>query len=186
MTAGGMQTGRLIAVVGPSGVGKDSIMAQIVAAMPQIRRVRRTITRAAELGGEDYAPLTPAAFRQAAAEGAFCLHWDAHGLLYGIPQKVQDDLQNGSDCIANLSRAALPEAARLFPKLVVLHITASPARLAQRLQMRGRENMQDIESRLAGAHKPLPEGLNIIEICNDGPLDQAVAQALAALQPVRG
>ncbi|MEO0703578.1 MAG: hypothetical protein AAFY80_15680 [Pseudomonadota bacterium] len=65
-------TGRLIGVVGPSGVGKDSVMAGLVEADPQLALVRRTITREPELGGEDYTPATQAAFDRLVAKGAFC------------------------------------------------------------------------------------------------------------------
>ena len=87
-----MSGGRLVAVVGPSGVGKDSVMAGIAAAAPGFRLVRRCITRAPGLGGEDYEPLTPAAFAARVASGGFCLHWEAHGLHYGIPAGVRDEL----------------------------------------------------------------------------------------------
>ena len=83
-----MNRGRLIAVVGPSGVGKDSVMAGLIAARPDMRLVRRTITRAPDLGGEDYDAVTPEAFAEAARNGAFCVHWSAHGLSYGIPADV--------------------------------------------------------------------------------------------------
>lgn len=180
-----MTEGRLIAVVGPSGVGKDSLMTEIVAAAPSIMQVRRTITRAPGLGGEDYDAMTLDAFSTAAAEGAFCLHWNAHGLRYGIPQQVRADLNRGADCIANLSRNVLLAASEVFPSLIVLHVTASPGILADRLTARGRETAQDIQRRLASADRALPDSLDIVEICNDGPLEVAVSQALTALQPAR-
>jgi alpha-D-ribose 1-methylphosphonate 5-triphosphate synthase subunit PhnL len=177
-----MTPGRLIAVVGPSGVGKDSLMAGIVAAAPQIRPVRGAITRAPDLGGEDYDALSPEAFAKAEANGAYCLSWGAHGLFYGIPVQLHEDLRAGTDCLVNLSRNALPQAARLFPRMVVLHVTASPEVLARRLAQRGRESGGDIARRLAQADKPLPEGLNVIEIRNDGALGPSVQAALGALR----
>lgn len=180
-----MTGGRLIAVVGPSGVGKDSIMTGIAAALPGIGRVRRVITRPACLGGEGYDAVTEAEFAEALDRGAFCLHWRAHGLRYGIPIRVLDEVRDGQDRMANLSRDALAEAAAIFPQLTVLHVTASPGLLARRLAERGREDAEDVGRRLARAHRPLPNGLGIVEIRNDGVLSDAVAQAIAALQPVR-
>ena len=177
-------SGRLIAVVGPSGVGKDSIMAGITARDPRFRIVKRTITRAPDLGGEDYTAMSPQTFADAAARGAFALHWQAHGLSYGIPAAALDAVRSGQDCLANLSRSALSEAARIFPALVVLNITASADVLAARLAARGRETPEDIAARLSRMAKPLPLGLNIITVCNDGALAETVAAACAALQPV--
>ena len=180
-----MSAGRLIAVVGPSGVGKDSVMAGMIAACPDMRLVRRSITRAPDLGGEDYDALTPDAFDAAAKSGAFCVHWSAHGLSYGIPADVLTDAQRGKDCLANFSRSALSQAAEIFPRLTVLNITASPATLAKRLAGRGRETEAEIAARLAQADKALPSGLNVVTITNDGALEATIAQALAALQPAR-
>lgn len=176
-----MTGGRLIAVVGPSGVGKDSVMDGLNAARPDLRLVRRTITRAPDLGGEAYDSVSREDFDNAA--GAFCVHWTAHGLSYGIPVDVLTDVQRGVDCIANFSRGALTQADAVFPQMLVLNITASPETLAHRLAGRGRETEADIAKRLSQAGKPLPEGLNVVTIHNDGALKDAIAQALAALQP---
>ncbi|SMX47967.1 phosphonate metabolism protein/1,5-bisphosphokinase (PRPP-forming) PhnN [Maliponia aquimaris] len=177
-----MTGGRLIAVVGPSGVGKDSVLAGIAAQAPEMRLVRRVITRAPDLGGEVFDAMTPEAFAEAVAQGAFCLHWDAHGLRYGIPARVLDEVRTGMDCLANLSRSTLAEAAATFPRLLVLHITAAPEVLARRLADRGRESGDDIARRLRDAAKPLPPGLRTVTLSNDGPLPQTVARALAALR----
>ncbi len=180
-----MSVGRLIAVVGPSGVGKDSVMAGMIDPSPDMRLVRRSITRAPGLGGEDYNAVTPEDFEAAVQDGAFCLHWAAHGLSYGIPADVLTDVKGGKDCLANFSRGALLEAAEAFPKMIVLNITASPVTLARRLSGRGRETEAEISARLKQAVKALPSGLNIVTITNDSALEDTVTRALAALQPVR-
>jgi ribose 1,5-bisphosphokinase len=180
-----MTTGRLIAVVGPSGVGKDSLMAGLKAARPELRLVRRVITRAATLGGEVFDSVTRETFAAMVESGAFCLHWSAHDLSYGIPADVLRDVESGVDCLANLSRDALVQAEAVFPRLTVLNVTASPQALAGRLTGRGRETEAEISRRLARAAKPLPPGLDLHQIDNDGPLCDAVAAALDALQPAR-
>ena len=180
-----MTQGRLIAVVGPSGVGKDSVMVHLHAALPQIHLVRRAITRAPALGGEDYEAVSATAFDAMATSGAFALHWRAHGLSYGIPTTVKQHLNAGTDCLVNFSRKALSEAAAIFPRLLVLNITACPETVAQRLAARGRETKDQIAKRLAEAEKPLPQGLDVIHLPNDGPLSETVAQDTALLTPAR-
>lgn len=177
--------GRLIAVVGPSGVGKDSVMTDIHAALPHIHLVRRTITRAPELGGEDYDAVTVDQFEDMVADGAFAVHWGAHDLRYGIPAEIKEKTAQGIDCLANFSRKALAEAAEIFPNFLVLNITASPETLAKRLANRGRETEEQIAKRLAQANKPLPEGLSILNLSNDGALDDTVARACALLAPAQ-
>jgi ribose 1,5-bisphosphokinase len=180
-----MTQGRLIAVVGPSGVGKDSVMQGVAGVMPELHLVRRVITRAPGLGSEVYDAVSEAQFRALAEDGAFVVHWGAHGLHYGIPQTVRYQLNKGTDCLANFSRKALRAGVDAFENFVVLNITARPETLAARLTARGRETEADIARRLGEAQKPLPEGLEVLTLSNDGPLGHTVARAVALLQPAR-
>lgn len=185
MTLAPKSGGRLIAVVGPSGVGKDSVMAGLTGALPQMHLVRRVITRAPGLGGEDYDAVTPEQFATLVGESAFAVHWQAHGLCYGIPVSVKDRLKKGTDCLVNFSRSALAEAAGIFPRFIVLNVTASPETLALRLAGRARETKEEIGKRLAQADKPLPAGLDVLHLSNDGPLSETVMRGADLLQPVR-
>lgn len=177
--------GRLIAVVGPSGVGKDSVMQALVAARPDIHLVRRVITRPAEAGGEVFDGVSETDFAARAGAGAFALSWQAHGLRYGIPRGVDEVLASGRDAVVNLSRAILPEAAARFPGLVTICLTADPDTLARRLAARGREDPDQIARRLARAGGALPEGTGAILIDNTGALDDTVARILSHLMPAK-
>lgn len=178
-----MTGGRLIAVVGPSGVGKDSVMDALVSARPGLVRVRRVITRPADAGGEDFTAVTVDAFQRMKDARAFALHWDAHGLSYGIPADIHTTLDRGQDVLVNLSRGVLDQAAAQFAQVHVLSISATPEVLAQRLTARGRETAQDIAARLARAAPPMPHGVRVTHIDNSGPLAGSIATALAALYP---
>lgn len=177
--------GRFIAVVGPSGAGKDSVMEGVCATCPEVHRVRRVITRPADAGGEDFEAVSESLFAARAAGGDFVLHWRAHGLSYGIPVDVRDVLANGHDVLANLSRGVLQAAAEAFADVLVLHVTASPKVLARRLAHRGRERGHDIDRRLARPKPALPTDLKTITIDNSGALAHSVAAATAALYPER-
>lgn len=178
-----MSEGRLIAVVGPSGVGKDTVIAGLCAARPDLHRVRRVITRDVEAGGEEFLSLSVAAFEAAEARGAFALSWRAHGLAYGIPVEVQDVLGAGRDAVANLSRGVLDEAREVFPGLVVLALSASPESLAARLAARGRETAADVEARLARAGAYAVAGGDVLRVVNDGPVGDTVAEVIVSLYP---
>ena len=80
----GPMTGCLIGVVGPSGVGKDTLMRALAEASPDFSLVRRVITRAPELGGEDYEAVTEEAFEERRKAGDFCIHWCARWILHGF------------------------------------------------------------------------------------------------------
>lgn len=178
-------SGRLVAFVGPSGVGKDSLMRAVHAARPDTVLVRRVITRPGDAGGEDFEGTDEDGFRARSAAGAFLLEWPAHGMLYGIPAGVAEELAAGRICLANLSRGMLEAAAAKVPALLVVHLTASPEVLAARLAARGRESAEEILARLDRRVPVLAPGLEVLTIVNDGPLQEAVDQVLAALAPVR-
>jgi phosphonate metabolism protein PhnN/1,5-bisphosphokinase (PRPP-forming) len=144
--------------------------------------VRRAITRPALAGGEDHVEMTRDAFMELRAAGVFSLSWEAHGLLYGIPRAIARHLEAGRVVVANLSRGVLLEAAAQYP-LLVLEVTAPPALLAARLAGRGRESAADIAARLA-RESPLPPGLAVLPVVNDGTVEEGVTRMLRALTGV--
>jgi phosphonate metabolism protein PhnN/1,5-bisphosphokinase (PRPP-forming) len=172
----------LLAVVGPSGAGKDTLMGLAQAGLagdPRFRFVQRAITRPAEAGGEAHRALDAAAFEAERAAGAFALHWGAHGLSYGVPRDIEADIAARRVVVANLSRAVLAEAASRY-RLRVLNIVAPAAVLAARLAARGREAPADIAARLA-REAALPAGLDVATVMNDATPEQGAARVLAAL-----
>ena len=176
-------TGRVFAVVGPSGVGKDTLLAGAVAASPSLHWARRTITRPATDGGEPYEAVTAPEFDALSHAGAFILQWPAHGLRYGIRATEFAALGWGVDVVFNGSRAAVPMALATFPDLILLRISAPSRVLAERLAQRGRETVAEIEARLARASYDVPDGVPVIDIANDAAPSVGVARLLAALQP---
>ncbi len=176
--------GCLIPIVGPSGVGKDTLIEKARRAFGDrhdIMFVRRTITRPADAGGEDHEAVDQATFQRRLADGAFAVHWRAHGLSYGIPNSVRYHVEAGGLAVVNGSRHAMPAIARAFPALHVVEITADPAILARRLAVRGRETAEMIAARLrrprAGAPGlPLPT-----EIDNSGSPEEAAARLVALI-----
>ena len=170
------------AIVGPSGVGKDSLLAAVAQARPGLLVVRRIVTRPAD-PTEPFDPCTQAEFARREAAGEFALTWDAHGLSYAIPATARAAQLEGRTVLFNGSRAALPQAATALPPLTVVEIIATPAVLAARLAARGREDAADIAQRLARADRPLPDlpGVAVHRIDNSGPLADKISALLALL-----
>jgi len=184
--------GRLIYVVGPSGAGKDSVLDHARKLTPlEISTVfaRRTITRPADAGGEQHVALSTAAFAMLRRQQAFAMSWQANGLLYGIGREILDWMHAGLNVVVNGSRQHLPVAASNFPDLVVVHVTAPPETLRQRLAARGREHATDIESRMVRATSfTLPTGLVSTTIVNNTTIEaagEAFIELLARYRPIR-
>ncbi|MDA8746962.1 phosphonate metabolism protein/1,5-bisphosphokinase (PRPP-forming) PhnN [Litoreibacter sp.] len=178
-------TGRFIAVVGPSGVGKDSVMGALADATPKITLARRTITRPADAGGEAFDSVSMAAFYAMREADKFALCWQAHGLHYAIPSDVDHTLASGQDVLANLSRGILEQAASRFERFVVIALTTTPDVLKTRLEQRGREDGPQIARRLERAEQVLSTGHDVHVLDNSGPLAETVARAFDILYPVR-
>ena len=174
------------AVVGPSGAGKDSVIAGVAAARPDLLVVRRVVTRPAD-PTEPFQPSDPQDFARRRDAGEFVLHWDAHGLNYGIPADARAAQLAGRPILFNGSRGALAQAARVLAPLSVIVLDADPAVLAARLAARGREDAAAIAARLDQAGLALPDlpGVPVHRLDNSGALDDTVAALLALLPPIQ-
>jgi ribose 1,5-bisphosphokinase len=176
--------GRLIPVVGPSGAGKDSLIAWCrdrFAGDPTVVFPRRIITRAVADLSEDHATVSESAYAEMAANGHFALHWRAHGLGYGIPASIAGNLAAGRNVVVNVSRAILDEARRRFPPVCVVSVTVPPEVLAERLRRRSRETEEDITGRLARAGAYEVTGPDVVPLDNSGSLDAAGARLAAII-----
>lgn len=182
-SSGATRGGVLYLAVGPSGVGKDTLLAGARQRLSATHHfARRVITRPADAGGEDHVPVDEAEFAAMAAAGAFALHWSAHGLRYGILESDTRRLADGIHVVANVSRATVAQARLQFPRLRVVHVTASGATLRERLRQRGREMPKEIEARLARAAADAPTGADVLTVRNDGAIEEALASFIEALR----
>lgn len=171
----------LIYVVGPSGAGKDSVLAWLRRQLPTSQGVhfsQRCIDRPVPFGSEPPMQKEPkgamgpsgasslsvasssqelheavdtTVFLDLLQQQAFGMHWTANGHHYGIRHGQLQGPPGTRWVLVNGSRAHLPQALRDYPKLHVLHITAPAHILAQRLQARGRESAAHIQARLQRA-----------------------------------
>jgi len=179
--------GHFVLVVGPSGAGKDSLIdyARLrLQSDPDFHFVRREITRPASVG-EDHVTVDSEEFQRRAKAGAFALHWEAHGLFYGIPAAVEDHLDRGAVVIANGSRAIVPFARERYPQLRVVNVSAPVEVLAKRLAGRGRENDLSLKQRLARSALDPVEGRDVLHIDNAGALNVAGERFMEALRVYR-
>lgn len=177
-------TGLFIAVVGASGVGKDALLEHARAHLDQDERFffpRRVITRPENLGGESFDGVEAATFRQMAAEGCFALAWEAHGLSYGLRREASDALRAGRCVVANVSRAALRQAAAKFGAVHVIQVTAPAEVVVKRLLARGREPEGALASRYARFNEVIPPELTVSRIDNGGELQAARAKFIDLL-----
>lgn len=176
------RAGRIILVVGPSGAGKDTLIATARAHYahdPRYVFPRRIVTRPCQHAIEVHESVSDAQFRKMAAEGAFCLHWQAHGLQYGIPGSAAQAIAEGRTVVVNVSRRMIEVATRRFRHVQIVHVTAPRDVLMARLAARGRATDGRLAERVY-RDVELPRGA-VVNIVNDGPVQHSISAFLSAL-----
>jgi ribose 1,5-bisphosphokinase len=142
--------GRLILVVGPSGAGKDTLLGLAQTACDDDGNIvfqRRAVTREASTF-EDNDQISREDFAQALKQGAYAMHWEAHGHCYGVPKAIDDEIRAGRTVIVNVSRTVIPAMRAAYADVVVVSITAPTEVLAARIAMRARGSDGRLEQRL--------------------------------------
>ncbi|MEM9442245.1 MAG: phosphonate metabolism protein/1,5-bisphosphokinase (PRPP-forming) PhnN [Pseudomonadota bacterium] len=177
--------GVLFLVVGPSGVGKDSLIdgaKRLLANDVSYYFPKRYITRSQDAGGEQHRSVTPKEFKTLRADGSLMMSWEAHKHHYGIPAAAEEALAAGRSVVVNVSRQVIEETRRRWPPVRILLVTAPRDVLAARLTARGRETDDDIQRRLDRIDAYRISGGDVREVVNADRLDRAVDRFVALLE----
>lgn len=180
-TQPGAKRARLVYLMGPSGVGKDTLLGEVRRHHPEWLVAHRYITRSSGTS-ENCVGLSEDEFAWRRHLGLFCLDWHAHGFDYGLGIEIPAWLERDQVVIVNGSRRALAMARERFhDRLLPVLVTAEPEVLRERLIRRGRETRGEIEARLR-RHRQLEETLDgIAHIDNSRELQHTVATLQALL-----
>jgi len=175
--------GCFVAIVGPSGAGKDSVIdyaRRQLCERDDIVFVQRVVTRPMDPASEVHDSLTPEDFEKAQSAGRFALAWAAHGHHYGLPREIDASVLDGRTVVANVSRQILPEMRERYIHTHVVAISARPEIIAERLIARGREDRDAVMARMQRGDIPVT-GDDVIHIDNSGALADAGAALVEAL-----
>jgi len=175
--------GRLVVVVGPSGAGKDTLIAAArtrLAGDAAFVFPLRLVTRAAT-AAEDHLTISDDDFARGVSRGDFAFWWEAHGLKYALPAALDDDLRAGRTVVCNVSRSIVSALRVRYVQLSVVLVTAPAEVLAARLASRGRTSDGDLAQRL-GREAPSPAAFapdHVIQ--NVGDIAESAARLVAAI-----
>ncbi len=158
-----MSKRKSILIIGPTAVGKSTLLTQALKDFPDELREIITYTtrspRAGESEGDPYHFVTEEKFRELLAKNFFIEHAVVHGLLYGTPRDQVDLTHQANKTVimdidvqgAKKFREAYPEAVTVFilpPSIDVLR---------QRFRARGATDEADLERRIESAHRELAQ-----------------------------
>lgn len=152
--------GLLFVVSGPSGAGKDTLVAALRERQPQIRYSVSATTRAPRAGerdGIDYFFLTRGRFEEWIAGGRFLETREYNGQWYGTPLPfIEGTLSEGYDIILKPEVNGAVAIKAAYPAATLIFIAPDRfSHLDARLAGRASETPEAIAARKAIAHEEL-------------------------------
>jgi ribose 1,5-bisphosphokinase len=176
--------GALIAICGPSGAGKDSLLRRAQEINRDTARIvfpRRIVTRSVS-DFEEHDTATPEEFDRTLASGGFAFWWDAHGLKYGLAASIDDDIRARRCVVCNVSRTVIPGLRGRYSRVVTVLVTAPEDILMARLAARARATDGDLTQRMARSAKVNDTFDADIVIENTGSIDDGARKLLSAIE----
>lgn len=178
--------GLLIVYTGASGVGKGTIMKELLRKNPNLRLSVSATTRApreGEVDGREYYFVTHDQFDKMIAEDGFLEHAEYVGNKYGTPKEaVFRMLDEGLDVILEIEVKGFLQIKKACPECVTIFI-APPSfeELQLRLRGRGTEDEEVISERLRTAEQELQsKDLFDYVVINDD-VDRAADEVLSII-----
>ena len=159
-----MRRGLLFVLSGPSGVGKDTLLKEL---LKRDLRITKCVTyttrppRPGEVDGVDYKFLSLAEFEELKRNDAF-LEWaEVGGNFYATPKDfVVKKLAEGEDIILKIDVQGAMRVKELFPEAILIFIAPpSLEALAERMRKRGSPE-EEIKRRLEIASREMEMARN--------------------------
>jgi guanylate kinase len=178
----------LIVLSGLSGVGKDTVLAELrktkLTAFISISATTRP-RRPDEKDGADYYFVTPEKFQEK-VDADQLLEWaTVYGHRYGIPREpVRRALESGKDVIVKIDVQGAATIKKKVPQaLLIFLITISMEELEKRLKKRHTETAAELELRLKTAKKELDSipMFDYVVANREGKIKRTIADIIAII-----
>jgi guanylate kinase len=150
----------LVVISGPSGVGKDAVLAELRETHPEIFFAVTATTRPkrpGEIDDLDYIFLTPGRFDQLLSQGEFLEHAEVYGSHYGVPKgPLRAAMAGGKDAVVKVDVQGAATIRSLAPGAFLIFLAApSLEELERRLTTRKTETPEQLELRIATAREEM-------------------------------
>ena len=177
--------GKLLAVSGPSGVGKGTIVKTIIQRREDVVESVSCTTRAprpGEVDGKAYFFISQEEFARRIKENDF-LEYDEHfGNYYGTPKSFVRETLKTKSVIMEIDVVGSLEAKKTFPEcILVMVVPPSMEELKRRLKGRNSETDEQIENRLARIEYELSHCDEYDYVIVNDDLENAISQLEAII-----
>lgn len=178
-----MQKGKLIVISGPSGVGKGTVIKQLLQRHPRVKYSVSATTRdprPGEIDGVSYHFITKERFEQILAEDAFLEHAVYAEDYYGTPARpVNEWLADGYDVIVEIEVNGAFQIKKKRPDATLIFIAApSFEELEHRLRGRGDTPEDKIKIRLETARREYTQAVNYDYIVVNDEIDRVTEEVM--------
>ena len=177
-----MSKGKLFVISGASGVGKSTVLSQVMAKRDDLRFSVSATTRPprpGEVEGQSYYFIDKPRFEEMIREDAFVEYDDHMGNFYGTPKKqLEEKLKTGS-VILDIEPNGAFRVRKQRPDAVLIFIAPpSSEELERRLRSRGDTSQEQIAMRLERAHWELAQSKAYDHIVVNDRVEACVEQIL--------
>ena len=181
-----MRQGKTFIICGPSGVGKGTVVARLLASNPNLYFSVSATTRQprnGEVDGVHYHFLSREQFQSWIAEDAFLEHAEFVGNYYGTPKKYVDAaMAQGRDVILDIEIQGAEQVHRQRPEAVRIYVAPpSWAELERRLIGRGTDDMEKVRSRLERGKQEFAAARSFDYFVINDTVDHAVTEITAIM-----
>ena len=188
----GSSTPLLVVISGPSGVGKDTVIALMRQRMPECRFAVTATTRERrddEVDGEHYFFYSEAAFRRMIADGELMEWAEVYGKLYGVPRwQIAEALESGDDVIVKTDVQGAATIKRIEPRALLVFLAPPDMdALPARLRRRRTESPDDFAVRMQTAEAEMRAAASFdrVVVNHDGRVDETVEEIRAIIAAER-